>query len=252
MKYIIKKDLRALLPGFVSSFMAGAGLLIITLFASFTGNGNLAMTSFTLFFIALVMINVYLIFKNAILYRNNLGDDKYIEDMQKHNIGYMFHSSVKVISCFVQCFVIVTEYLLFFLIGLSAASGRIDLFGEELSKNDIGTVISRSFGGKSPAAMLLTYVGIIFILLVVVTAAFAAFGLCYTYFIRGKYAGIAGTMTFFSLFWIEWKLYDTIVPTGGNAEIPISILVCIVLAVINSVITIFIVSKKRFDKANYV
>ncbi|MBQ8281538.1 MAG: hypothetical protein IJZ25_03945, partial [Lachnospiraceae bacterium] len=78
LKVLLKKDIRALLPGFVMFFMAGIALAIMCLFGIFTGNGDFTVTALYIFFYAIIIVLVYNVIKGADLYRNNLSDEKYL------------------------------------------------------------------------------------------------------------------------------------------------------------------------------
>lgn len=246
MKYVVKKDLRPLLPAFASAFMAGVGLSLITLFAAFSGNGDFTTTALMFFFIAMILVSAYIIFKNAILYRNNLGDDEYMKGLLQNNITHVQFPAYKMISALIQCLILITEYIILFGICVFVATKKIQLFDRVLAKNDFFSIVAYITGNQSVPGTISTYLEIVFMAFAVATIAFSAYGLCYTYFIRGKYAGIAGIMTFFPMFWLAWKIYDTLVPTVGDTKTIISILVCLVFIVLNFVINIFVVSRKRY------
>lgn len=255
MSIVVKKDLKKLLPPFASAIMAGLGLAVITVFAAMMENGDFAITALVLFFIAMLVVNIYTMYKNATLFRDNLLDEAYLKALVDKGLDYKTFAVNKMLVAIIQCIVLVTEYLLLFIVSFLIANSKISLFGEEIAKKDMSffavlfdnqsTMYSSLFGG-SGAALFLVYLEWLFLVIAATVVCFAAYGLCHTYFIRGRYRGVAGFMTFSTIFWLVWKLYDLFVPTDGALRTPLAILYCVAVSAGLGFVVVKVVTKKTF------
>lgn len=245
MKILIKKDIKKLLPAYASAIMAGVGLTLITLMAALSGNGGFTTTALMLFFVAMILVNVYIMYKNATLFRDNLSDIDYLKAITDKGLDSHSFAFNKLVLAIIQTTSLVSEYMLLFIVCFFIANSKISLFGDELAKNDLG-FIKDIFAGESLVQGLLSYVDMLFMAMAFTVVCFAAYGLCHTYFIRGRYKSVAGLMTFFTMFWLVWKIYDLFVPTQSPLRTIITVIYCVAVTSGLGMVVTRLVSKKSF------
>jgi hypothetical protein len=245
MKVVIKKDLKKLLPGFAMYVMAGIALLIIASAAVFIGNINLTVTALYLFFIAGVVAIAYFILKGSMLFRKNLLDEAYLKDCLNRGCDYRTFMTGKILCTFAESLIILTEYTLFLLISLKLALAKLPEISDELGSTQLQ--LNEVFGTSSKLNWLGAYFELLFLIAALTGLSYLAFGLCYTYFMKGKYAIPASLMTLFCVVWIFWKIFDFLIPQTGLASVLGSIIYTGVIAVAVTIISIQVVSKKRFE-----
>ncbi len=216
-KLLIKKDLKSLLPGFAMFVAAGIAMLLTCLLAVFSGNGNFAVSAITVFFYVLLAAVVYTAVKGADVLRRNYKDDTYLEKIRSGIKDHREFLILKLLqSLFMQAF-LVTEYVLFIAIvltvgekKLNTGEGNLDILERLKEGTDSSLGIVNAF---------LVYLEVLAIACGVTALAFLAFTLCYKCFLREKYAFGASLMTFFSMLWIVWKIFDLMIPNKGTAAL---------------------------------
>ncbi len=237
MKIMIKKDLRALLPGFAMFVMAGLGLFVISAFGILSVNGNFAVSALYVFVFLFFAAIVYTALKGADNYRKRLPDSDYNLALEKNGVYGVRGLVLRLCQSFIMEIILLTEYFLLFSVLIFMAekkladdSGMLGLFDRVKEKAGI----SMGFG-----AVLLLYLELLAFSVLAVSLAFLAFSLCYKFFLRVKYAFMASIMTSLTMFWVIWKLYDFMVPKSGLASLTLSIVYALIVCSILSLIFIW-------------
>lgn len=244
MKVLLKKDIKALLPSFAMLVMAGFALCVMCLFGIFTGNGNFAVTAIYVFFIALIPAFAYTVLKGANLYRMNLSDTVYLSSIKDKGVTVKSFILGKQLWTWILGAIIATEYLIGSLVATALAFKMLP----SGNGNDQGFApeFKDALGGMGAIDMILSYPAVLFITAGVTSVAYLAFELCFVYFIRGRYALIASLMTFFSMFWVVWKIYDFVVPVSGVMSIMGTAIYGAVICTICTLLHLKTASKKIF------
>lgn len=242
---LLKKDIRGWLPGAAMYIMAGIGLFIMCAFGIFTGNGDFAVTALSIFVIALVIAIVYHLFKGANCYRKNLSDEEYLKALTEKGVSSKGLLLGKMLWTWILCAVTTTEYI--FLMAAVLFLSKHNYPDDTLIK-DLEELFSEVLGELSVGTMFLIYVELILMIQGLTAMVYLAFGLCYRYFIRGKYGFVASLMTAFSIFWVFWKIYDLVVPVSGIGSSIGSMVFGIVLGIICTLIHLWVIDKAEKKK----
>lgn len=237
LQVLMKKDIKVLLPGIVMFLMAGIALFIMSMFGVLTDNGDFTVTVLYIFIIALAVVLVYNTFKGANLYRKNLSDEEYITPLQNKGITARGFALGKMIWTWIITALTLTFYLILLAISIFSAFAKLSAINEEIGKNSLFNDLDRLIKSADFLNVFLSYAALLLVVAGITAFVYLAFELCYKYFIRGKYAVVASTMTVFCMFWIIWKIFDFIVPETGIASIVgtavFATVVCIICVVIH-------------------
>ena len=247
LKVLLKKDIRALLPGFVMFFMAGIALAIMCLFGIFTGNGDFTVTALYIFFYAIIIVLVYNVIKGADLYRNNLSDEKYLSGIWDKGVNQKNFIIGKMIWTWILAAITVTEYVTGMVLMSLLAFKKLPGVSDEVGTQGFFGGLDRAFGDSGPLTIFLSYITILFVIAGITAMTYLAFELCYRYFMRGRYAMIASIMTLFCIFWIVWKIFDFIVPEKGIPSIIGTSVYAIVIGVVS--VIIHLVTAPKINKS---
>ncbi len=246
MKILLKKDIKALLPGFAMLFVAGIVLCVMCLFGIFTGNGNFTVTAVYLYFIALIPVFAYTVIKGANLYRQNLSDSNYLNSLAERNIKPASFIMGKMLWSWAMGAVLVTEYLMG---SLAMTVLAFKLLPAEYGSQGFVHEFEDAFVSLEPLNLLALFAAMITVTAGLTAMTYLAFELCYMYFIRGKYSFIASVMTLFCIFWIVWKIFDFTVPQKGIMSTIGTALYGAVIGIICVIIHLLTASRKIYKNA---
>jgi len=245
LKFVIKKDLRALLPGFAMFVTGGIAMLIITAFALFSGNGNFAVTAMYIFLFAPAAVIIYVSVRGADVFRKNLLDLNYPDVFVQEGISVRRFVIYKLCEAFVMGAALLIEYVLFIAVSIFLAekkfAGNSDMTGF-LDRMKEGTGIN-----FNPGTMFLVFLELVSVLFCVTALVFLAFSLCYKFFLRYKYAFGASILTSLTMFWVVWKIFDTIVPAKGMMSIVGTILFALLSGMVLSAVLVLL-SDRLFER----
>ena len=242
---LLKKDIRGWLPGAVMYIMAGFGLVIMCAFGIFTGNGDFAVTALSILIVALVIAIVYHLFKGANCYRRNLSDEQYLNHLCENSIESKGMLIGKMLWTWIISVITVTEYMILMTIILYLSEHK---YPDDTLIIDLENLFEGAIGELSVKTIFIVYLELVFMLLGLTSLVYLAFGLCYRYFIRGKYGFIASTMTTFSMFWVFWKIYNLLVPSSGMGSVIGGILSGLILGIICTLIHVWVINKEEKKK----
>lgn len=245
LKALLKKDIRGWLPGAVMYIMAGIGLFLMCAFGIFTGNGDFVVTALSIFVIALILAMVYHLFKGANCYRKNLSDAEYLNALSQKGVTCKGMLLGKMFWTWIVCVITITEYVLFiaFVLFLSKNNYPDDTLIKELRK-----LFSEAMGEFGTGTIILVYFELVLLMLGLTALVYLAFGLCYRYFIRGKYGFVASLMTAFSMFWVFWKLAGFAIPASGIGSYIGSMIFGVLLGIICTFIHLWVTDKEEKKK----
>ena len=236
LKFLIKKDLKYMLPGFAMFVMAGLALCLISAVGIFSGNGNFAISALYIFFYAMLVAVIYNAVHGANILRKNLGDDAYMKKISDGKLegGQFFF--FKLLQSWGMGIILVLEYMLLFGAMLLLAEKKL---GEKNGVLGLFDKLKDSMDNvPGGVAALLVMIEGILLSMAVVSLCFLAFSLCFKFFLRGQYAFAASLMSTLTMLWLIWKVFDLLVPSGGILAVLGTILFCFMLSALFSFIYI--------------
>lgn len=244
MRMILKKDIKSLLPGFAMFVTAGVALLIVMFVPIMTGNGNLATTTLNMIYlVAWAAVYLYIPIKGANLFRKNLRDKKYMEEIFSSGCTDGKFLAAKLLWSMIQMFFIYAEYMLIYKFTGFLAAKRIDgvldgMFAEKI----LNAELAEAAGLVEIAAAGLETVCV---LLMLCTMFYFAFGLSDSFFMSGKFSTYACFTVSFCIYWGVTKVIKIVVPDGIKNGYAIRSLIMVLLAVLFIVLNLRLVIKKR-------
>lgn len=248
MRMILKKDVKSLLPGFAMFVTAGVALLIVMFIPVMTGNGNLATTTLNMIYlVAWAAVYLYIPIKGANLFRKNLREKKYVEDVFSSGCTEGKFLTCKLLWSMIQMFFIYAEYMLIYKFTGFLAAKRIDgvlegMFAEKILNAELAEAVGLA---ETVAAGLETAC----VLLMLCTMFYFAFGLSDSFFMSGKFSTYACFTVSFCIYWGVTKIVKLVVPDGIKSGFAVRSLIMILLAVLFTALNLRLVVRKRIRES---